>query len=420
MRVLEDLKSAMCAEQAQLAVDLDASQRSVQESAGVAAGQQGRGVAAQVALARRESPHRGQVLLGLGKVLTREMPHTLDRLADGTLSEYAAIVLAKETACLTLVDRQTVDQRLCADSDALVGWGIRRLAGEARRLAQTLDAAACVRRATRARSERCVTLRPAPDTMTYLTALLPVEQGVAVYAALCAAAATVVAGGDTSEAIIDAPRSRGQIMADTLVERLTGQVRAADVPLTVDIVISDEALFDAGRDPAVFAGGFTVPAALARHLVAGAVGGYEARGAGDGAGEHAADPDSGPRCRTELRRLYATADTGQLVALDSRARTFPAGLARFIDLRDQTCRTPYCDAPIRHRDHVVAHADGGPTSAENGQGLCAACNHAKQASGWTARAAAGPPGEVHVVGTTTPTGHRHVSRAPRAPVPLRR
>ena len=29
-----------------------------------------------------------------------------------------------------------------------------------------------------------VTIRPAPDTMTYLTALLPVAQGVSVYAAL--------------------------------------------------------------------------------------------------------------------------------------------------------------------------------------------------------------------------------------------
>jgi hypothetical protein len=29
-----------------------------------------------------------------------------------------------------------------------------------------------------------VTIRPAPDTMTYVTALLPVAQGVGVYAAL--------------------------------------------------------------------------------------------------------------------------------------------------------------------------------------------------------------------------------------------
>ncbi len=52
--------------------------------------------------------------------------------------------------------------------------------------------------------------------------------------------------------------------------------------------------------------------------------------------------------RVELRRLYAAPDSGALIALESRARAVPDGLAQFIRLRDQTCRTPYCDAPIRH------------------------------------------------------------------------
>lgn len=42
--------------------------------------------------------------------------------------------------------------------------------------------------------------------------------------------------------------------------------------------------------------------------------------------------------------------------MDSRARLFPAGLRRFIRARDDTCRTPYCDAPIRHLDHIVPPA----------------------------------------------------------------
>lgn len=433
LRVLEDLKSAICAEQAVLAVDLDSSQRSTQESAGVATRQRGRGVAAQVALARRESPHRGQVLLGLGQVLVAEMPHTLDRLGDGTLSEFAAICLAKETGCLTLADRQVVDEQLCGDPETVAGWGVHRLAGQARRLAQTLDAAACVRRAARARSERCVTLRPAPDAMTYLTALLPLEQGVAAYAALCAAADTVVATGDPGGLSADCsnsqvsggdrdggpgndagppPRTRGQVMADTLVQRLTGQARADQVPLTVNLVISDDTLLNAGIEPAVVEGGVSIPGVFARLLVH------------DGLDRE---------CRTDLRRLYATPDTGQLVALESRARIFPTGLARFIDLRDQTCRTPWCDAPIRHHDHVLAHAAGGPTNSKNSQGLCAACNHAKQAPGWSATVPTrasdarplgpprppGAPGAPHTVLTTTPTGQQHQSRAPRLPAPLR-
>jgi hypothetical protein len=72
----------------------------------------------------------------------------------------------------------------------------------------------------------------------------------------------------------------------------------------------------------------------------------------------------------QLRRLYRSPDDGQLVAMDSRSRRFEGGVARFIRLRDQVCRTPWCDTPIRHIDHPEPVADDGETSARNGQGLC--------------------------------------------------
>ena len=93
--------------------------------------------------------------------------------------------------------------------------------------------------------------------------------------------------------------------------------------------------------------------------------------------------------------------------MDSRARLFPAGLARLIELRDQFCRSPWCDAPIRHVDHVIRHEADGPTSATNGQGLCEACNYAKEAPRWRAR-----PGPGGTVTTTTPTGHSTTTRPP--------
>jgi hypothetical protein len=82
-------------------------------------------------------------------------------------------------------------------------------------------------------------------------------------------------------------------------------------------------------------------------------------------------------------------------------------LAKFIRLRDQTCRTPWCDAPIRHVDHSQSIASGGMTSEPNAQGLCEACNHAKEAQGWRAR-----PGPDRTIRTTTPTGHTHTTRPP--------
>ncbi|HEX3003870.1 MAG TPA: HNH endonuclease signature motif containing protein, partial [Angustibacter sp.] len=85
-------------------------------------------------------------------------------------------------------------------------------------------------------------------------------------------------------------------------------------------------------------------------------------------------------------------------------------------LRDRTCRTPWCDAPIRHTDHIEPVEAGGATTALNGQGLCEACNYAKQALGWRQRAATGPPGR-HTVDIITPTGARHRSTAPPLPRP---
>ena len=98
--------------------------------------------------------------------------------------------------------------------------------------------------------------------------------------------------------------------------------------------------------------------------------------------------------------------------MDSARRLFPAGLRRFVIARDGTCRTPWCDAPVAHADHVEPHADGGPTSSANGQGLCVRCNLVKEEPGWTATVADSGSDKPHTVCITTPTGHRHTSTSP--------
>ncbi len=373
----------MCAEQAQLAAELEATTRRERAEAGVRKDKQTAGVAAQVALARRESPHKGGRLLGLAKALVHEMPHTFAALQSGVLNEWRATILVRETACLTLEDRQAVDREISADVKRLGAMGDRELEASAKRLAYRLDPESVVRRSRKAEKERTVTVRPAPDTMTYVTALLPVAQGVGVYAALKRAADAARSAGDE--------RSRGQVMADTLVERVTGT--PADQPVAVDLslVMTDGSLLAGDDEPALIPGYGVIPAAAARDLVAAAA-------------------EAGVAW---LRRLYTSPGTGDLVAMDSRARLFPAGLGRFITLRDGgRCRTPWCDAPIRHLDHPQRYADGGDTSAPNGQGLCEACNQAKEALGWRARPR---PGPRHTVETTTPTGHRYRSHAPPLP-----
>ena len=73
---------------------------------------------------------------------------------------------------------------------------------------------------------------------------------------------------------------------------------------------------------------------------------------------------------------------------------------------------PWCEAPIRHVDHVRGWSTGGLTRSANGSGLCEACNYAKEAPGWRADVI-GHSG--HVLEIRTPTGHRYRSGPPRAP-----
>jgi hypothetical protein len=75
---------------------------------------------------------------------------------------------------------------------------------------------------------------------------------------------------------------------------------------------------------------------------------------------------------------------GPIVPADRFRRRFDGALAALIRLRDQTCRDPYCDAPIRHLDHVHRRVDGGPTTLANGRGLCERGNYVREMPGWTA------------------------------------
>jgi hypothetical protein len=184
LRGLEELKCATEAMQAELAADFEASQRQAAARAGEPTERRSRGIASQVALARRESPHRGQQHVGLGTVLRREMPCTRKAFRRGHISEWRATLMVRETACLSLEHRMLLDQEIAGDPDRIEAMGDRELVGELRKRAYELDPQSFTERRRRAESERRVTVRPAPDVMAYLTALLSVKDAVAVQAAL--------------------------------------------------------------------------------------------------------------------------------------------------------------------------------------------------------------------------------------------
>lgn len=372
---LETLKSTCAAMQARETMALDERRRAREAAEGVPAEKLGRGLGSEIALARREPVHQGGRHLGLARALCAEMPHTLAALSAGDISEYQATVMVRETAWVSVEHRRHIDELM---SGRLGRAGTKRLAAEAKAHAQRLDQEGAVRHLERSVRERRVSVRPAPGGMSYLTALVPMPQAVAAYAALQRDAATWVGTGD------EQGRTRDQIAADLLVERLTGQGVASAVPMEVHLLMTDAALMGSDPGPAWLPGHGPLPAGTARRLLA--------------------DPDA----QVFLRRLYTRPEDGHLVAMDSRARIFPPLLRRMILLRDDVCRTPWCDAPIRHADHIVAHRENGQTTFDNGSGLCAQCNHTKEHPGW--RHSTGPDR----LDVTTPTGHRYA----RADTPL--
>jgi hypothetical protein len=345
---LEKLRAATAALQAAECVRFAQSQVEAQLAADVHPDAVGRGIADQIALACHISPVAGSRRLGVARALWFDLPETYAQLTTGELSEQVAELVVAETGHLDARARRAVDAAVVA---AGIGeLGIQRAAACARQHAYQADPVAYVARGRTERKNRRVGLRPAPDTMAVLTGYLPVEQGVACYAALRRHTDTTVASGDA--------RTRDQIMADTLVERLTGQTRATDVSVEIQLLMPLDALTDpsSGRT-ATIPGHGHLPGELARQILSDSQG------------------------RKWWRRLF-TSPTGNIVGGDPHRRRFDGWLAKLITLRDRACRDPFCDAPIRHLDHVKGWAQGGATTLENGRGTCARGNYVREMPGW--------------------------------------
>jgi hypothetical protein len=377
---LEKIKAAAAALQLAESVRFAQSQAEQQLAADVHPDKIGRGIADQLGLACRVSGWEAARRLGVARGLWFDLPGTYRLLAAGQISEYVASLVVTETRHLDAGTRRHVDAKITAAR--ISQMGPRSAAACARKHAYEADPEGYVQRGRTERKNRRVTLRPAPDTMSLLSGYLPAEQGVACLKSLRDQTDALKAAGD--------PRCRDQIMADTLVERLTGQAHAADVNAEVQIVIGLDALLDANNQtPAELNGYGPLPADLARDLLATSKG------------------------MLWWRRLYAAPVGGPLAGGDPYRRRFDGHLKKLIIWRDRHCRDPFCDAPIRHIDHIQRYTDDGLTIYPNGRGACERGNYAREMPGWKVETVSGGlDGQLHTIKITTPTGHSYLSRAP--------
>lgn len=480
---LESAKASLSAVQARAEVAFRAAQLEEQRRLGVPRQDLGRGIADQLALARRITPKQASDQLTFHRVLVESLPRTLRLLEGGRISDWGASQVARNVLLLDEEDRDRVDEALAPALPSLTAGAAGR---RALALAQSLDPEAAVRRRSLAVASRRVGLRPAPDGMSHLHALVPVEDGVAMIAALRSAAATARATGESGSLPV------GAVMADLLVERVTGRSPMVGVPIEIQLLMTDRTLL-AGAEETATIDGMPLPGGVARGLALGATaalrtphrtsvppgtgllppstGPLPPGGAPPPRGvisppppppppsqattphpSHSSpSPQSPPADRQGatlpiappeeasrwIRRLYTDPATGALNGMDTRRRFFTGSVRRFISLRDQHCRTPWCDAPIRDIDHVHRAADGGATDLTNGVGHCERFNHVREMPGWDSRLAVGTtlapsaaivPGSADadadadadgavaasgkVLRITTPTGHEYTSLAP--------
>ena len=386
----------------------------------------------EVALARRCSPAQADRHVAAARAWCSVLPETMTALTEGRINETKAGIIARETTCLAPAERRLADARLAPAATRL---GEKGLAGAAQRACIDLDPESIVRRREEAVASKRVSTRPAPDGMAWLSILGELPDVVGAFASLKAAEADRwVATGDpeTDAARAADTRSRGQWMVDTALARLSGRDEGEAQPVEVGLVMDLDALLPAAagsrgptdsesagaaaddgagkafrrpREGACEVPGWgAMPASAARARLARLVRRLE--GSAD---------DEQRRSGVAIRRLLTTPDGEQLVAMDSRRRFFTGGLRTLIELRDGTCRIPWCDAPIRDIDHARRATDGGSTNSANGWGLCQRHNLDKETPGWAAdvtRTGVDPGTGPHEVRLRTPHGPEHDCPAP--------
>ena len=379
---IDHLRASLAAVDASWQVAAEERIRRDDAARGVPSAQQGRGAGQEIALARRISPVASSFSRAKARRMVRSMPGAVELLWSGTMSDRQASAITGALDGAGAGTCRRIDDHLREHPEFLQGKGFKRLQSDIRDLVQKLEPETSRERAERAARSRHVTMTPLADGMARVTAVLRGVDAVGLMHSLRTRAESLRATGardalpalEADLLVDDSLRAVQHDERDAAHHGRPGRPRLRP-GLDIGIVITDTALLgrDDDAETAELEGYGIIPAHIVRDTLLGQPPGH-LRASGE---DH---PDE--VVSAFFRRLYRSPRTGDLIAMESRARAFPAGLARMILWRDTTCRTPWCNAKIRHSDHVVPHHSGGATSYANGQGLCARCNLLKEHGLW--------------------------------------
>ena len=186
-------------------------------------------------------------------------------------------------------------------------------------------------------------------------------------------------------------------MADTLVQRVTGQASAGDVNVELQLMMPLDAMINPDdHSAAVIPGYGPLPGKLARQIVA------SSKDAMVAAAVH--------RAQRASRVLRSNRGRGSDPTLRRLARQALYGFAT------RPVAILFCDAPIWHIDHIRRHADGGSPHSQMAAASANAATRFGKRPGWNVTLIdCGFHGGPHTIYITTPTGHHYLSRAPDPP-----
>ena len=175
-------------------------------------------------------------------------------------------------------------------------------------------------------------LPPSPSAATSDTRLcapFPGTRVVVRVARFCCTTPTVL--NRAANTTVD-HRSRGAVMADTLVERVTDRPAGTPEPVAVNLVLSDETLLGGDNTPAVVEGYGPIPAGVARSLVDAAV--------------------TDDRSRATLRRLYRHPRVGGVGGDGITIKMLPARAGQVHRAAGSELSHPVLRCPDPARDHA--------------------------------------------------------------------
>ena len=343
----------------------------------------------------------GKALMNAAGGLCTANTATLDRLEAGDISYGHAETVLDQCVGIAPADVPSFEAKLL---EVASGQTKAQFRVRAQRLRENHYPETIVERQRTAFDQRRVWLRPEPDGMSWLSAILPAEAALGIYHQLTTAARGEQAAGDS--------RTVDQLRTDILTDLLGGRSQSNDgaagkgrsgAGASTKADTTESA--DAGGGSCRISHGPRARAEILVIINAETLFGADDRPA-ELLGYGPISPETARRmARKAARWTPAERDPGSEEVLRiGRSRRPSAGLKRFLRARDGTCRFPGCraNAVISEIDHTKPWAQGGTTDHDNLEHLCRRHHLFKTQGFWKAHQPS--PG---IIEWTSPGGRRY-------------